>query len=152
MLQCEIQRLKIKTMIEISENIVSPSVTLFEKGNLFGTFVEHWIVKFGCPVNLHSDQGLNFMSKFVRSFCSELRIQRSSTTSNHPQGNAMIERTNRTIEECLSKQIGQYQHAWKKFLPLAMMAYRSSIQSVTKYNPAYVVLWFSTVTTYSLHQ
>ena len=32
MLQCEIQRLKIQTMIEISKNIVSPSVTLFEKG------------------------------------------------------------------------------------------------------------------------
>ena len=31
-LQCEIQRLKIQTKIEISKNIVSPSVTLFEKG------------------------------------------------------------------------------------------------------------------------
>ena len=30
-LQCEIQRLKIQTMIEISKNTVSPSVTLFEK-------------------------------------------------------------------------------------------------------------------------
>ena len=33
-LQCEIQRLKIQTMIEISKNIVRPSVTLFEKGTL----------------------------------------------------------------------------------------------------------------------
>ena len=31
-LQCEIQRLKIQTMIEISKNIVTPSVALFEKG------------------------------------------------------------------------------------------------------------------------
>ena len=31
MLQCEIQLLRIQTMIEISKNIVSPSVTLFEK-------------------------------------------------------------------------------------------------------------------------
>ena len=30
-LQCEIQRLKIKTMIELSNKIVVPSVTLFEK-------------------------------------------------------------------------------------------------------------------------
>ena len=69
-------------------------------------FVEHWIVGFGCPVNLNSDQGSNFMSKLFRSLCSELGIQRKSTTSYHPQGNAMIERTNRTIEECLSKYIG----------------------------------------------
>ena len=31
-LQCEIQRLKIQTMIEILKNIVSPSITLFKKG------------------------------------------------------------------------------------------------------------------------
>ena len=30
MLQCEIQRLRIQTMIEISKNVVSPSVTLFK--------------------------------------------------------------------------------------------------------------------------
>ena len=71
-------------------------------------FVKHWIVRFGCPVNLHSDQGTNFMSKLFRSLCSELVIQRTSTTSYHPQGNAMIENTNRTVEECLSKYIGQY--------------------------------------------
>ena len=85
-------------------------------------FVEHWIVRFGCPVSLHSDQGSNFMSKLFCSLCRELGIQWTSTTSYHPQGNAMIERTNRTIEECLSKYIGQYQHEWTNFLPLAIMA------------------------------
>ena len=105
-------------------------------------FVEHWIVRFGCPVNLHSDQGSNFMSKLFCRLCSELGIQRTSTTSYHPQRNTMIERTNQTIEECLSKYIGQYQHEWTNFLPLAMMAYRSSIHSVTRYSPAFVVLGF----------
>ena len=31
-LQCEIQRLRIQTMVEISKKVVSPSVTLFEPG------------------------------------------------------------------------------------------------------------------------
>ena len=88
-------------------------------------FVEQWIVRFGCPVKLHSDQGSNFIPKLFRSLCSELGIQRKSTTSYHPQENAMIERTNRTITECLSKYIEQYQHEWRNFLPLAMMAYPS---------------------------
>ena len=105
-------------------------------------FVEHWIVRLGCPVNLHSNQGSKFMSKLFRSLCSELGARRTSTMSCHPQGNAMIERTNQTIEQCLSKYIGQYQHEWTKFLPLVIMAYRSSIHSVTNYSPAYVVLGF----------
>ena len=105
-------------------------------------FVEHWIVRFGCPVNLHSDQGPNLISQLFRGLCSELGSQRTSTASYHPQGNAVFERTNRKIEECLSKYIGQNQHEWTNFLPLARMAYRSSIHCVTKYSPAYVVLGF----------
>ena len=54
----------------------------------------------------------------------------------------MTERTNRTKEECLSNYIGQYQNQCTNFLPLAMMAHRSSINNVTKYSPAYVVLDF----------
>ena len=62
MLQCEIQRLKIQTMIEISKNIVSPSVTLFEKG----THVE----RAGCVLYVHK------CAKMVASisklpFCTE---------------------------------------------------------------------------------
>ena len=104
--------------------------------------VEHWMVRFGCPVNLHSDQGSKFMSKLFRSLCNELGIQRTSTTSYHPQGNEIVERTNRTIEECLCKYIGQYQQEWTNFLPLVTMAYQSSIHSVTRYNPAFVLLGF----------
>ena len=72
-----------------------------EANTVAKAFVEHWIVRFDCPVNLHSDQGSFFMSKLFCSLCSELEIQRTSTTSYHRTGNGMIERTNRTIEECL---------------------------------------------------
>ena len=41
------------------------------------------------------------------------------------------------------KYIGQYQHEWTKFLPLAMMAIRSSIHSVKTHRPAFVLLGFS---------
>ena len=129
MLQCEIHRLRIQTMIEISKNIVSPSLTFFEEGthverarsviyvswqvslDIMGrlpesqgnkyflpigdefsklykavalpnqeaktvqlAFVEHWMVRFGCLVSLQSDQGSKFVSKLIRSLCSELEI------------------------------------------------------------------------------
>ena len=105
-------------------------------------FIENWILRFGCPVNLHRDQGSNFISILFCSLCSELGIQRTSTTSHHPQRKALIERTNRTIKERLSKYIGENEHEWTKFLPLAMMAYRSTNDSVSKCSPAYVLLEF----------
>ena len=73
-------------------------------------FVERWIVRFGCLVKLHSDQGFIFMSKLFCSLCSELGNQRTSIISYHPERNAMMGKRNRTTEECLSKHMGQYQH------------------------------------------
>ena len=51
----------------------------------------------------------------------------------------MIERTNRTIEESLAKYVGEHHNTWSDYLPLVMMAYRSSIHSVTKYSPFYLL-------------
>ena len=66
-------------------------------------FTESWVSRFGCPANLHSDKGSNFMSNLFKNLCKELGIARTSTTSFHPQGNAIMERTNRTVEDCLAK-------------------------------------------------
>ena len=57
----------------------------------------------------------------------------------------MFSQWNKNYRKCSHNEtetIGQYQQQWTKFLHLAMMAYRSSIHSVTKYSPAYVVLGF----------
>ena len=50
------------------------------------------------------------MSELFRELCRILGIQRTSTTSFHPDGNAMIKRTNRTFEESISKYVSEHQH------------------------------------------
>ena len=55
------------------------------------------------------------------------------------EGNAMNERTNRTLEESITKYVSEHQHEWKNYLQLVTMAYRSSVHAVTKYSPAYVI-------------
>ena len=59
---------------------------------------EKWVISFGWSVNFNSDKGTNFMSELIHELCRFLGIQRTSTTSFHPEGNAMIERSNRTLE------------------------------------------------------
>ena len=51
----------------------------------------------------------------------------------------MIERTNRTLEESISKYVIEHLHDWRNYLQLIIMAYRSSVHAVTKYSPAYVI-------------
>ena len=64
--------------------------------------IDNLISCFGCPANLHSDKGLNFMPHLFKNLCSVLRIDITSKTSLHLQGNAMFERINRTIEKAVS--------------------------------------------------
>ena len=71
--------------------------------------------------------------------CKEVGIDRTSTTAYHPQGNAMIERTNQTIGESFAKNVGEHHNTWSKQLQMIMMAYRSSGHTVTKYNPYYLL-------------
>ena len=103
-----------------------------EASTVAKAFVNVWVSMFGCPANLHSDKGSIFMLNLLKNMCKELGDNRTSTTAYHPQGNAMTERTNRTIEESLAKYVGEHHNTWSNYLPLVMMAYRSSIHSFTK--------------------
>ena len=52
---------------------------------------------YGPPQILHSDQGHNFESTIFTQTLDAFGIQKSRTTSYHPQGDGMVERFNRTL-------------------------------------------------------
>ena len=60
---------------------------------LFGNFVVHY----GFPKRLHSDQGRNFESQTIKELCQLAGIQKSRTTLYHPMGNGIAERLNSTL-------------------------------------------------------
>ena len=76
-------------------------------------FVNVLVSRFGCLANLHSDKGNNFMSNLFTNMCKELGINRTSTTAYHPQGNAMIERTNRTKQTKIYPTLSDYVESLK---------------------------------------
>ena len=53
--------------------------------------------RLGIPEFLHSDQGRNFESALLKETCQSLGIIKTHTTAYHPQGNALVERSNRTV-------------------------------------------------------
>ncbi|GFS95337.1 retrovirus-related Pol polyprotein from transposon opus [Trichonephila clavipes] len=55
--------------------------------------VQHWISRFGVPLQLHSDQGRNFDSAVCKRLCEILAIDKTRTTALHPQSDGMIERS-----------------------------------------------------------
>ena len=102
-------------------------------------FIEHWIIRFGCPRRIQIDQRRNFESLLFKNLLSLLEIDKSRTTAFHTQSKGVIERMNRTLQNMLAKWINAEQNNWSQQLPYVMMAYQSSVHESTGYTPQFLV-------------
>ena len=97
--------------------------------------VEGWISRYGLMKTLHSDQGRDFESDTFQSLMKILGIQKTTTTSYHPQSDGLVERLNRTLKNMLSKLVNESQDDWDSLIPQTLMAYRTATQSSTGITP-----------------
>ena len=78
---------------------------------------------------------VKFESVLFKEICALMDIDKKRNTSFHPQTNGIQERFNRTIEDMLSKFVSANQKDWDEYLPLLLLAYRSSVHESTKQTP-----------------
>ncbi|GFW90487.1 retrovirus-related Pol polyprotein from transposon 412 [Trichonephila clavipes] len=107
-----------------------------EASTVAEVLVQHWISRFGVPLQLHSDQARNFDSAVCKRLCEILAIDKTKTTALHPQSDGMVERFSRTILNGLSLLVSSNQPDWDKKLPFFLLAYRSAVHETTGYSPS----------------
>ena len=100
------------------------------------TFVNEWVSRYGCPEQLHSDQGRQMESTLFAAVCEKLGIRKTRTTPYHPAGDGRVERLNRTIVGALRAHVQQSPQCWNQFLPIVLMAYRTAEHSSTGFTPS----------------
>ncbi|VDI29173.1 Hypothetical predicted protein [Mytilus galloprovincialis] len=89
-----------------------------EEETVARNFVDNFITIIGEPMQVHTDQGANFGSRFFRELCRILDIDKTRTTVMRAQSDGMVERF-----MCPStKRTG---------INIIMMAYRSSDHETT---------------------
>ena len=93
-----------------------------------------WISRFGCPYTILSDQGREFESKLFKSLSEMLQMKKLRTTTYHPRTDGMVERSNRTIIDVLSKYC-EKEPDWDLKLPLVLFAIRTSEHATTGFSP-----------------
>lgn len=69
-----------------------------------------------------------------------LGIKKTRTTPLHPQSDGQVERQHRTILDYLAKYISENQRDWDKWVPLYLLAFRSSRHETTQMTPAEMYL------------
>ena len=92
--------------------------------------IDEWIMKFGAPDVIHTDQASNFNSELMQDICRIFMIEKTRTTPYHPQGNGQVERFNRVIADTLSKyweeEIKKSQE-WDMYLPYITFVYNTTV-------------------------
>lgn len=95
----------------------------------------NFIVHYGIPERIHSDQGANFEGKIIQELCQIMGMKKSRTTSYHPMGNGMCERFNRTLLNMLGSLEQQQKENWKAFVGPMVHAYNSTRHESTGQTP-----------------
>ena len=98
-------------------------------------FYNNFILNFGIPTRLHSDQGANFESDIIQELCNLTNMKKSHTTPYHPHGNAGPERFNRTLLDMLGTLNCDQKQDWKKYVSSLVYFYNCTPHESTKFTP-----------------
>uniref|UniRef100_A0A3P9JPF0 Gypsy retrotransposon integrase-like protein 1 n=1 Tax=Oryzias latipes TaxID=8090 RepID=A0A3P9JPF0_ORYLA len=93
-----------------------------------------FMVHYGIPERIHSDQGPDFESKLIKELCEVAGIKKSRTTPYHPRGNP-VERFNRTLLGMLGTLENKQKSQWKQHVKPLVHAYNCTKNEVTGFTP-----------------
>lgn len=95
---------------------------------------DNFIVHYGFPERLLSDQGPDFESHTIRELCELAGIKKVHTTPYHPRGNP-VERFNRTLLQMLGTLSQPEKLHWKDFVKPLVHAYNCTKNETTGFSP-----------------
>ena len=99
----------------------------------------NFIVHYGFPARLHSDQGRNFESKVIKELCVLGGIEKSRTIPYHPMENGQCERFNRTLLEMLGTLETDQKVDWKTYVAPLVHIYNSTQHDTTGFSPYFLL-------------
>ncbi len=99
------------------------------------TVVNHVFRLHGLPVDVVSDRGPQFVSKFWREFCKLLGATVSLSSGFHPQSNGQTERANQDLERVLRCLVSKNPSSWSQQLPMVEYAHNALPVSSTGLSP-----------------
>ena len=105
---------------------VRESITASQLADLY---VSRIVSLHGVPLEINSDRGSLFTSRFWESFQNAMGTHLSFSTAFHPQSSGQVERVNQILEDMLRACVISFGKSWEKSLPFAEFAYNNSFQS-----------------------
>jgi transposase InsO family protein len=99
------------------------------------TLFDKVFTRFGCPLQILSDQGPEFESALFKELCRLMQVDKIRTSPYHPSGNGMLERYHRCLNSLLAKVVSANQKDWSDHLQTVVAAYRATVHEAIKMTP-----------------
>ena len=102
-------------------------------------FFEHFMSIYGCPLQIHTDQGRNFDGQYFQTLCELLRVVKTRTTYYHPSTYGQVERYNCVVLQFIRCFLDNKQKEWDEHLSTVGMSIRSTVHQGTGYSLNFLV-------------
>ncbi|KAL4083017.1 hypothetical protein QTP88_028347 [Uroleucon formosanum] len=97
---------------------------------------EGWIVRYGVPETITTDQGRQFESTLFRATSVILGFKRIRTTACHPAANGLVERFHRVLKAAIKCYNTE---RWTEVIPSILLGIRASVKEDIQSTPAEMV-------------
>lgn len=103
--------------------------------------VENWILCYGIPKILVSDNGSNLCGDIMTGISEYFNIKRITTSIAHPLSNASVERAHGRLAEFIRATDTEIEQSvsWEQKLKLASFCYNTTVHSTTGYTPYFLM-------------
>ena len=107
--------------------------------NVAHLIIEEIFPRFGCPLELVTDNGSENINKVVRETLESLNIHHVRTSFYNAKSNSKVERFHRTLHDILAKRLLHGQDTWDLHLNQVLAAIRFNISEATDFSPYYLL-------------
>jgi transposase InsO family protein len=97
--------------------------------------VKNVILIYEIPSEVVTDQRSKIMGDIFKRICRLFKIEKICTTAYHPESNAALERTHKTLVDYIRCFCNAKTDDLDEWLPFACFTYNTTPHSVTKYIP-----------------
>ncbi|KAB0790765.1 hypothetical protein PPYR_15500 [Photinus pyralis] len=99
------------------------------------SFVENFILRYGIPKEIATDQGSEFISTTMREICKLLQINIVHSTAYHHESIGALENSHKVLNAYLRIQTQNQKTAWSSWIPYYCFSYNTTVHSETRYTP-----------------
>ena len=116
--------------------VTSSQTTKCKARNLWDPFIVHY----GLPEKILTDQGHNFESDLLKELCEIAQVKKIWTSGYHPQTNGQCKCFNATLIDMLGTLPEKPKSTWREQVPTLVHAYNCTCNSATDFSPYYLML------------